>query len=169
MNSLLILGASGQDGLTIASLEKLYNLNITYVQRKKNQAKNYICVEQLCEISYAKILDTVKPNFVLNLIGQSSVGKSFRCEKETFFANYILAKSLMNVTLEYSDAHFLQASSAYIFNCISPINFNSSINAISPYAKSKAQLYQEMQSKRISYFHLFNHISQILKFELCLA
>ena len=77
MNSLLILGASGQDGLTIAS-QKLYNLNITRT-KKKIQAKNYICVEQLCEISYENFRHS--GNFVLNLIGQSSVGKSFRCEK----------------------------------------------------------------------------------------
>lgn len=165
MNRLLVLGASGQDGQTVAALEKKFDLKITYVQRKASKEvgqshNNCIYIDELLESVYVQILETTKPAFVLNLIGQSSVGKSFAITEETYFANYILAKNLMLATMANSDAHFLQASSAYIFDCSSPINLNSKIKAISPYAKSKALLYEEMQSKRISYFHLFNHVSR---------
>ena len=165
MKTLLVLGSNGQDGKSISEIASNFKLNIVYVSRTTSRANtnhytNHVFVDQLSSINYSQILYNVKPDYVLNLIGQSSVGKSFAQRDETYFANYLLAKMLIEQTMLNSDAHFLQASSAYIFDCSLPINFSSSIKAISPYAASKAQLFEEIRHDRVTFFHFFNHVSR---------
>ena len=131
--------------------------------------KSYTKRLKLCNFDGTKnhldIINQYNPTHVINLIGQSSVGESFKNEELTYKTNYQIAYEIGEHIYKNSASLYLIASSAYIFDCSKPISPKSKINAISPYAKSKAKAYQELtnlfkEKESICFLHFFNHLSQ---------
>tara|TARA_B100001989_G_C24546297_1_gene471011 strand:- start:891 stop:1793 length:903 start_codon:yes stop_codon:yes gene_type:complete len=168
----LIFGISGQDGIILANLLTKKKIDFLGVVRSKdipkrliNFSKKIVFCNFLNENSIFEIIRDSRPSHVVNLIGQSSVGKSFEFVEETYKANFEIANWIGRSILKLKNIYFLNASSAYIFDCSKPISYYSPIKAISPYAKSKAAAYKELSSlfKEENYFismHFFNHLSK---------
>ena len=169
---ILIFGISGQDGMILADLLLRKNINFLGVIRSNNIpkrlekfSKKLIFCDFLNQASIFKIIRDYSPSHVINLIGQSSVGKSFQFIEETYKANYEIADWIGRSIYELSNIYFLNASSAYIFDCSKPISCSSPIKAISPYSKSKALSYEKLTNlfEGKNYFislHFFNHLSK---------
>ena len=153
MIDLLVLGGNSQDGLTLLELTKKSNIKAVFVARKKsseiNNNNEMTLVEDYKADKIRDMVNKVNPRYVLNLIGQSSVGRSFQIPEETFNVNYMLAKQILNIVVNESSATFIQASSAYIFDCSNEIGPGARLNAISPYAKSKSLLYEEFREGKL--------------------
>ena len=169
---ILIFGISGQDGMILADLLMKQNIDFLGVirskdipKRLKRFSKKLIFCDFLTQYSIFKIIKDYGPSHVINLIGQSSVGKSFQFIEETYKANYEIAYWIGKSIIELSNIFFLNASSAYIFDCSKPISYSSNIKAISPYSKSKALSYEKLTNlfKGQNHFislHFFNHLSK---------
>ena len=170
MTAIIIYGGSSQDAINLShqlSTHKLHHVLVFRSTPRSFANSTYrTCLTSDYSCSHLKYLTTYfKPSTVFNFVGQSSVGLSFSCEDLTFYANYTLALRLAETTLSYSQAHFYHPSSAYIFDCSSPVGPNSKLRPISPYASSKAKAYSFLKhtyasSARISFLHFFNHVSQ---------
>lgn len=171
MIDVLVLGGNSQDGKTLIDLSKNSDLKFIFVARSKTKVKHFdeelVFVSDYSIPELADLLSKYNPRYVLNLIGQSSVGKSFVIPEETYRINYHMAKNIFNFVVCQSKAHFIQASTAYIFDCSTPIGPTSKIRAISPYADSKAKFYTDFKEgnldsskNRLTFLHLFNHVSK---------
>ena len=169
----IILGATGQDGSILSSLLSAQaNLEVVAVHRSHCSKKLVFPPSMQCvgidnyeEKSLEELFTQYLPDVIVNLVGQSSVGASFLNEAATNYANYQIPRNICNVLEKFPSAHLFHASSAYIFDCSRPIDFDSKIVAISPYAKSKASIYGYLKSldslsDRITILHFFNHISR---------
>ena len=171
MIDVLVLGGNSQDGKTLIDLSEKSDLQFIFIARSKTNCKYFderlVFVSDYSDTELAELLFKYNPRYILNLIGQSSAGRSFAIPKETYNVNYHLAKHIFNFVINHSDAHFIQASTAYIFDCSTPIGPASKIRAISPYADSKARFYTDSKarhidlfSNRLTFLHLFNHVSK---------
>ena len=173
--NILLLGASGQDGRILLhllandqtlSVYPIYRTEPSLAAHQSSLPSRYtpISMGEISSASFLSIIDKCSIDIVVNLAGQSSVGKSFSCFEETFAANYFLPFNLSEALLLRPSVLLVHASSAYIFDCSTPIGPKSQIKALSPYAISKAKIYRHIIStealrQRTVILHFFNHVS----------
>ena len=169
---ILIFGITSQDGQILTKILIKNNVEFLGIIRTPNipkSIKDYTNRLKLCKFertkNYLDIINQYNPTHVINFIGQSSVGDSFKNEELSYQINYQIAYKIGEHIYKNSNSFYFIASSAYIFDCSKPISFKSKINAISPYAKSKAKAYQELkklfkEKETICFLHFFNHISK---------
>ena len=137
------------------------------------QVKNKMVIEEcdLLDISQIiKILYQYKPTEIYNLAAQSSVSLSFKQPIGTFQFNTVSVYNLLEaIKLVDRDIKFYQASSSEMYGKVSslPINENSVLHPVSPYAISKAAAhwtcihYRESYNMFICCGILFNHESYL--------
>jgi GDPmannose 4,6-dehydratase len=180
--TVIITGVFGQDGQYLAKklLENNYRV-IGLTTSSQNRLKlfkipldNFELIK-LHDYSDSFILDLLRnfqPTHVVNFAAQSSVRKSWENEEYTWKINYSLSQNLLRAIVTFNSIskikiHFTQSGSSEMFGYPSslPLTENTSMNPISPYAKSKHAAFKECQNQRISSntkianLILFNHES----------
>lgn len=183
MKKALIFGVSGQDGAYLAKLliEKKYqvygisrsSLDTSFINLKILDIFNYIDLLNLDICNYNSVfnvINTIKPDEIYNLAGQSSVGISFEQPIETI-------ESIINGTLNILesirqsklDIKFFNAGSGECFGNLGSVSATeeSLFNPISPYGVAKESSFNILNLYRSSYniFSvtgiLFNHESPL--------
>lgn len=154
MKTAIITGISGQDGAYLSKLliEKKYKVvGVTRRIGDHNKSKleylniqNHVLVEE-CDLldiaSVILLIKKIRPNEIYNLAAQSSVGLSFNEPIGTIKFN---VESVLNILeaikLLDREIRFYQASSSEMFGKVSklPINEETPMHPLSPYAVSKA-------------------------------
>ena len=183
MKTACITGVTGQDGAylvalllqkgyKVVGLTRSYN-TITLKNFKYLNIEDKIVIEE-CDLfdfsSIVKILLKYRPDEFYNLGAQSSVGVSF--EQPIGTINYntqSLLNILESIRLLKLDTKVYQASSSEMFGRVNnlPVNENTPLHPLSPYAISKASAYWIGINYRESYNVycangiLFNHESYL--------
>lgn len=182
MKVAIISGITGQDGSYLAKLliEKQYK--VIGLSRSRNSVNNgnfvYLGIKgviieegDLSDFSsIVKVLLKYKPDEFYNLAAQSSVGVSFEQPIGTInYNSQSLLNILESVRLLKLNTKVYQASSSEMFGRVNnlPINEQTPLHPLSPYAISKASAYWIGINYRESYnVHcvngiLFNHESYL--------
>jgi GDPmannose 4,6-dehydratase len=181
MKTAIITGISGQDGAYLSKLliEKNYKIiGVTRGIGEHNKSKlEYLGIENNVIIEECDLLDITsvilllkkyKPHEIYNLAAQSSVGLSFQQPIGTINFNIESVLNLLEaIKLIDTKIHFYQASSSEMFGRVTklPINEETPMHPLSPYAISKASAHWIVVNYRESYGLfacngiLFNHES----------
>ncbi len=179
----LITGISGQDGAYLAALLLKKGYRVVGLVRSQGstalwgldylQIKSSVLIEEcdLLDISQIiKLLFQYKPVEIYNLAAQSSVSMSFKQPIGTFRFNTMSVYNLLEAIKLVDDRiKFYQASSSEMYGRVLnlPINENSVLHPVSPYAISKAAAHWSCIHYRESYGIyvccgiLFNHESYL--------
>lgn len=183
MKTAFITGITGQDGAYLAQLLIPENYKVIGLTRSYNNFNNagckYLKIDDQIKIEECDLLDfssiiklllKYKPDEFYNLAAQSSVSVSF--EQPIGTINYN-AQSVLNilesVRLLKLDTRVYQASSSEMYGLVKdlPVNPDTPMHPLSPYAISKATGYWTGVNYRESYnVHcvngvLFNHESYL--------
>jgi len=189
----LISGITGQDGVFLTShiLKNKPKDNVIGLSRNKKDEVfynklNYILkntlnknnirilnIDIINENKVKEIIKEIKPNYIYNLSGPSSVYKSMLPNSNT--ANNIikifnnLVKPIIDENL---DCNFYQSSSSEMFDISTkPLDENSNFKTRSPYAEGKFYIHNLIQKIKvehnlnISSGIMFNHESEFRKDE----
>lgn len=179
----LITGITGQDGAYLARflLEKGYRViglsrsyNTENLHGLKYLGINNDIIIKECDLldlsNIISIFSEFKPDEIYNLASQSSVGLSFSQPVGTINYNIISVINLLEIIRTMSpNTRLYQASSGEMFGNVSslPIEEDSIIHPVSPYAISKAAAHWSVVNYRQSYGIfaccgiLFNHESYL--------
>lgn len=182
MKKAIITGINGQDGAYLADflLNIGYNV-IGFTRSKSNSFKglDYLKIKDKLELiecdllnieEVSRLLNIIQPDEIYNLSAQSSVYQSYKEPIDTFEFNTIsvfnLIESIKKINLNIK---LYQASSSEMFGRVKnlPINEESLIHPVSPYAISKVAAhytcvnYRESYGMFISCGILFNHESYL--------
>ncbi len=182
MKKAIITGISGQDGAYLAKLLLSNNYKVYGIVR--TSSKSFANLEYLkinCEIEFIKcdllnisavekLIKDINPDEIYNLAAQSSVFQSYMQPITTFEFNTISVFNLIESIKKIKPKIKLyQASSSEMFGRVKnlPINEESVIHPVSPYAISKVAAhytcvnYRESYNIYISCGILFNHESYL--------
>jgi GDPmannose 4,6-dehydratase len=182
MGTVLILGASGQDGAYVAELLVKRGLDVHGTSRDK-ELSSFANLRALCVYdsitlhsavvsdfrSVVEVLKAVEPQYIFNLAAQSSVGLSFEQPVETI-------DSIMHGTINVMEAMRFLGLEARLYNACSsecfgntrpdsPANEATPFHPRSPYAVGKAASFWAVANYREAYGLfacsglLFNHES----------
>lgn len=181
----IVTGGNGQDGsyLTKLLLNKGYDvycivrpttrdhlINHQYLNIKENINLKYIDLSVTEYFNLQKIIESIKPNEIYNLAGQTYVYDSFTNPLHTVHTNSIPVLYFLEIIRNFDKKiKFYQASSSEMYgnNKNIPLNESSILMPASPYAVSKVFSHQMVINYRESYnIHcsngiLFNHESPI--------
>ena len=184
----LISGITGQDGIFLTSYILKNNKNdlvygISRNQNKENFEKRIIHtlgdskkinnlkiinVDITNENDTSKIIYEIKPNYLYNLSGPSSVYKSMLDGGATHNQIIQIFNNLINpIIKENLKCNIFQASSSEMFDLSSdPLDEKSNFNPRSPYAEAKLHLHRHIEEVKtdhkinISSGIMFNHESE---------
>ena len=185
MKTAIITGISGQDGAYLGKLLLQKNYKVIGTVRSLNEfdasriqyvgiAKDVLIEElDLSEITNViQLIQKHTPDEVYNLAAQSSVGLSFKQPIGTFSFNTASVNNLLeSIRLFCPNIKLYQASSSEMFGDVKelPINLNTPMHPVSPYAISKMAAHFMVMHYRESYNLfatngvLFNHESYLRK------
>ncbi len=185
MKRVLITGITGQDGLFLTKILLQNNCKVYGITRETNSKKFFsnlrrLMVEDFDNISLlnsnllsyeevSDLINSLRPDYIFNLSGPSSVYKSYKYPEltikqiTTIFKN--LTQSCINLNFFPS---FFQASSSEMFekNEDSGLNEYSNFGPKSPYAKAKLINHQKVIDVNKKYNWniksgiMFNHESE---------
>ncbi|MCL5991806.1 MAG: GDP-mannose 4,6-dehydratase [Bacteroidetes bacterium] len=177
----LITGITGQDGSYLSKLllEKGYEVIGLTRGLSESSTKNlkYLGIDSqiqldVCDLTdlsnVIHVLQKYQPSEVYNLAAQSSVGKSFEQPIGTISFNIVSVLNLLeSIKIADKNIKFYQASTSEMYGKVEdlPINEESHIHPLSPYAVSKASAHWITVNYRESYGIkawcgiLFNHES----------
>lgn len=182
MKVAVITGISGQDGAYLAKLLLSKGYKVIGIVRNLNQkfhGLEYLGIFQdvtleLCDLweqaSILRLLGKYNPDEIYNLAAQSSVGLSFEYPIETIKFNFVSVLNFLEaIRLHNPKTKFYQASSSEMYGVVHnlPIQVNSPMHPLSPYAISKASAFWTVINYREAYgLHccsgvLFNHESYL--------
>jgi GDPmannose 4,6-dehydratase len=178
-----ITGISGQDGAYLAALLIKNGYRVVGLVRSQGSTAlpglQYLGIREMVSIEECDLLDIsqiikllfqYKPLEVYNLAAQSSVSMSFRQPIGTFRFNTMSVYNLLEaIKLVDMNIKFYQASSSEMYGKVNslPIDENSVLHPVSPYAISKAAAhwscihYRESYNMFICCGILFNHESYL--------
>lgn len=177
----IITGITGQDGAYLSELLLQNNYNVIGLIRSYTSSNfnglDYLKIKEkitlvecdLLDISHIiNVIKEYNPDEIYNLAAQSSVSLSFAQPIGTFTFNTLSVFNILEaIKLVNAKIKFYQASSSEMFGSPKqlPINENTEINPISPYAISKAAAHWTCINYRKNYDLyiccgiLFNHES----------
>lgn len=152
MKKVLIIGLSGQDGSLLANF--LLNLGRFVVfGTSRNVNNNFTSLKLLNIFEKVKIVElnpldfnevhnlisSVRPDFIFNLSGQTSVGKSFAFPLETYESNILTTLNILEAINKIDrNIRFLNAASTECYGETDlPADELTNFNPISPYAVAK--------------------------------
>ena len=145
----IIVGGSGQFGISLANQLIKKNYHVVITTRNINKSKKKIDTKkkniELLKLDVLKvkqiekIIKKYKPNNIFYFAGLSSPSLSFKKPKETYLSNFIGCSNFLKVIKSQKiPCKFLNSSSSEIFaKSIKKISINSKKKPISPYGKSK--------------------------------
>jgi len=185
LRNALVTGAGGQDGALLAAHLLERGVAVTGTHRPRRTFDDWRLRElgiaahprlRLVELdpadatACAKLIETLKPDAVFHLAGQSRVAESFRDPRGSVEANGASTLNLLEALRAYApNARFVLASSAEIFGAPehAPQDESTSLAARTPYGVSKLLAHSAVGAWRASYgLHassaiLFNHESTL--------
>lgn len=147
--NILVTGCAGQDGILLSRelvtaghrvFGAVRSQSIHYL-KQANPGVNCYPIDLMKASPLAIMLDEIKPDWIINLAGFSSVAGSFQHEAESYDLNFHLVQRIVNWILVTSPkTKLLQASSSEIFGggSASPQTEDTQINPATPYGNSKA-------------------------------
>ncbi len=158
----IIVGGTGQFGLTIAKLllKKKFNIIITTrsLKKQKKIIKQYKKVKFLKLNIYnkneiGKILNKFEPKIIFYFAGQSSPKKSFTHKKETLKSNVIGCKNILEIIKKNKiQCKFLNATSSEMFGKIrGRIKLTSLKKPCNPYGIAKLKSFLITRKYRNDY------------------
>ncbi len=153
MKKVLIIGLSGQDGSLLANF--LLNLGgFVIFGTSRNINNNFTSLKLLKILEKVKIIElnplqfndvhslisSVRPDFIFNLSGQTSVGKSFIFPLETYESHILATLNILEAIIKIDrNIRFLNAASTECYGETDlPADELTNFNPISPYAVAKA-------------------------------
>ena len=180
----LITGITGQDGPFLAKLllEKKYAVMGVIRGYSTSSLKNLdklgissLVQTEICDLmdlsSVIGLIKRCRPDEIYNLSAQSSVSLSFQEPIGTISYNTISVLNLLEAirVIDDKNIRIYQASSSDIFGNVEqlPINIDTPIKPVSPYAVSKAAAHFSIATYRKAYGIftvsgvLFNHESEL--------
>ncbi len=181
--TVLITGITGQDGAYLAQFLLTKGYSVVGVTRNINESNlnnlKYLGIKDKVILKKCNLLDLPEvlsilgettPDEIYNLASQSSVSLSFFQPAETIQFNVLSTLNLLNAIKSVCPAtRFYQASSSEMYGNVDklPINEQSLLRPVSPYAISKASAhlavinYRETYNLYLCCGILFNHISNL--------
>lgn len=167
--TLLILGASGQDGHLIRTLltkSQLISVSCKVLEDFGNSNEKRIRVRNYSLQEIKDIMEQYQPNYILNFAGLTSVAECERDPLKSFELNYQLVTRIVEA-IKYVDLPryiYMQCSSSEIFGeGVTNCNENRDLNPLTIYGKHKAQalvfLRNEITGNLLNLV-LFNHESE---------
>jgi len=183
MKIAMITGVTGQDGAYLSELLIKKKYQVIGLTRNNHGYKiknleylnisDKVIIEE-CDLldltSIIKLLDTYKPDEIYNLAAQSSVGLSFKQPISTLNFNITSVLNLLEaIRITNNKIKFYQACSSEMYGSVDklPIDINTPMHPLSPYAISKATTYWTVRNYREAYNLftcsgiLFNHESHL--------
>ncbi len=156
----LIVGGSGQFGISLGNylLKKNFEVNIT--SRNKDKIKHklnkniFIHNLNIYKLkSIEKIIKKINPNYIFYFAGQSSPAKSFYKKKETYLSNVVGCKNFLLILKKNKIfCKFINATSCEMYGDIKgKIKVNSIKKPYSPYGYSKAKSFNITKKYREKY------------------
>jgi len=145
----IIVGGSGQLGISLAKLLLNKNQNVVITTRNIISSKKKIPFKhkriKLFKLDVLKkkqinfLLKKFNPDYIFYFAGQSSPNLSFNKKETTHLSNVTGCKNFLEILQNYNfKTKFINASSSEIFAETSKkIKINSKKNPISPYGKAK--------------------------------
>jgi len=168
MKTALIFGSTGQDGHYLSKILVRDGYQVFGTSRKRNNSGSSVfCVNPLDRNEVRGVVKKVMPDEIYNLLGPSSVGRSFGKPEEYITDVIIATYNITDVLLDIVPAaHFVNASSVECFgDCNGPIHENSEFSPLSPYGMGKveaANIVNDMMSTRnATNVFLSNHESPL--------
>ena len=181
MKNILITGITGQDGLFLTAeiLKKQPDYKIYGITRKEDNVAFYRNLNSISKLETnnlelvstnltnfeqtKKLLQTIKPSYVYNLSGPSSVYDSLLSPEKSFLTITKIFNNLTNALIEESNfCNFFQASSSEMFglDLNKHLDENTPFVPNSPYAKAKLENHNKVQV--LSEIHDWNIYSGIM-------
>ena len=187
MKNILITGINGQDGIFLTSeiLKNNPNHNIYGISRQKNKKNFFHKLDTISNANHEKIkllnidlnnlhetnklIEDIRPDFIYNLSGPSSVYDSFINPDETKAQINNIFKNLTTPLIKLGlFSNFYQASSSEMFGLHTEkkLNEESTFNPNSPYAEAKLENHKKVVVLSQKYDWniysgiMFNHESQ---------
>ena len=177
----LITGVTGQDGRYLAPLLQSLNFEVHGITRKSVEDIEINILRDLKDVSLhtvdhnnydeiKKLIDSINPQWIFNLSGQSSVRESFNSLETTIEANLFFVEKILKAVFELrlqDSTRIYQASSSEMFGAceVAPQNEETMFNPISPYGLSKlsahlmCRQYRDRENMFIATGILYNHES----------
>lgn len=177
----LITGVTGQDGRYLAPLLQSLNFEVHGLTRKSVEDIEFnilrdlkdVCLHTVDHNNYdeiKKLIDSINPQWIFNLSGQSSVRESFNSLETTIEANLFFVEKILKAVFELrlqDSTRIYQASSSEMFGAceVAPQNEETMFNPISPYGLSKlsahlmCRQYRNRENMFIATGILYNHES----------
>ena len=169
MKKVLIFGVSGFVGsyLSREFINCGYNVVGTDMIKGTNLPLEveFYEVDLMQSTEVENLIDTVKPNIIVNLAAISSVGSSWDIPQKTMQVNVVGALNIMEAVRKTGSRIkilFVGSSEEYVISN-AQINESTALDASNPYGISKvtqeqfAQLYKEKYGLEIYYVRPFNH------------
>ena len=154
----MIVGGTGQFGITLSKelLKKKFAVTVTTrslskAKKKLNIKKINIKKLNILNINQIKkLLLEYKPKVIFYLAGQSSPGKSFFTQKETYLSNFNGCSNFLKILKkEKLSSKFINFSSCEIYgNYKKKINIESKKKPVSPYGFAKLKSHNETKKYR---------------------
>ena len=154
----MIVGGTGQFGITLSKelLKKKFAVTVTTrslskAKKKLNIKKINIKKLNILNINQIKkLLLEYKPKIIFYLAGQSSPGKSFFTQKETYLSNFNGCSNFLKILKkEKLSSKFINFSSCEIYgNYKKKINIESKKKPVSPYGFAKLKSHNETKKYR---------------------
>jgi len=181
MKKAIITGVYGQDGTYLAKYLLKKKIKVYGIYNKKNQNLLHLNIEKKinlikCDISNFKKISTIikriKPNFIFNFAGISSINESYKDPIKSDKINNSSVLNILESIKKFSkESKLFQASSSELFSesKLIKMNENSSFNPNSPYAIAKLSahnycgLYRSAYKIYVVSGILFNHESPLRK------
>ena len=184
MRTVLITGASGQDGAYLARLLLNQGHQVRAMARTSDPGTWWrfdrlgISGHENLRILYGDVTDSdfvnwvfknISPDDVYHLASQSSVGMSWRSQRATFETNFMGTLNILNAVRDICpDASVVNASTGSIYGSSNvAVKEGHAYNPTSPYAMSKLAPHHLCQSYRKNYgidvsnAIFFNHASEL--------
>ena len=178
MKKILIIGVNGQDGSLMSdyilknenieifgTVRSKLTSNMDNISHIKNNKFNIVEMQLNTECIY-KVIEEIKPDYIINFAAQSNVATSWDCPKETTITNTLPIIDIMEAMIKYCPkSRFYNAGSSEEFGNIiyCPQDEMHPLKPLSPYASSKVSsrqlinVYRETYKLYVIQGWLFNH------------
>ena len=111
----LILGSNGLLGNTLSLFLKKKNIKLFFISRKKTNNRNFYLKNLKNFNKLNKLIQHIKPDYIINCVGITHHHKSYRSKKETRVINTSLPIYLSNICLK-KKIYFLHISTDCVYS-----------------------------------------------------
>lgn len=158
-NSAIIIGGTGQYGITLGNL--LVKKKINVISTGRSVKKIFILKNKYPKITFVKLdiynkkkikklLIKKKPNFLFYFAGQSSPSASFEKKRETMKSNFYGCKIFLDIIKnEKLKTKFINAASSEMYGHIKKkINLQTLKKPLNPYGEAKKKSFELVKKYR---------------------